>query len=147
MIDTYELSVFNTVTRKYETVKVSKKIFDVYRRTGWNIKDRDKRFFAHEIQMSGLIGGDDGAYENFHEFIDAENTPENLFFEKERWEIGISALDVLTPKMRKRFILRYYYQCTMKGIAIIKGVSLDSVKESVEKAQVKLRKHFAFNNR
>ena len=28
--------------------------------------------------MSGLIGGEDGAYENFREFIDTENTPDSV---------------------------------------------------------------------
>ena len=146
MFDTYELSVFNTITMRYETVKVNKEVFEVFRRTGWNIKKQDKRFFNHEIQSSCLIGGDDGAHENFHEFIDAENTPENIFLKKEKQNMGLYALDILTPTMRRRFILRYYYQCTMKEIATIERVSIDSVKESIEKAQVRLKKYFNLFN-
>lgn len=36
---------FNTLTNKFEEIFVSKEIADVYKRTGWNIKDNDESFF------------------------------------------------------------------------------------------------------
>lgn len=69
MENTEKVSVFNTVTKKYEKVEVSKEVATAYKRTGWNIDDNDESFFDHEIQMSELIGGKDGAYENFREFV------------------------------------------------------------------------------
>lgn len=73
----FTLIVFNTCTREYEEVMVTEEVYRTYCRTRWNIKDNDQSFFDHEIQMSGMIGGQDGAYENFREFIDAINTPEH----------------------------------------------------------------------
>lgn len=72
----FTLIVFNTCTREYEEVMVTEEVYRTYCRTRWNIKDNDQSFFDHEIQTSGMIGSQDGAYENFREFIDAI-TPRN----------------------------------------------------------------------
>lgn len=79
---TYTLSVYNTLTGKTEEVEVPEEVYHACRRSAWNISDNNKSFYAHEIQMSGLIGGEDGAYENFREFIDMENTPDSTVPEK-----------------------------------------------------------------
>lgn len=71
--------VYNTFTHKYEDIEVTEAVYNCYRRTGWNIDDNDQSFFDHEIQMSGLIGGDENAYENFREFISDDNDPLLLF--------------------------------------------------------------------
>ena len=67
----FTLIVFNTCTQEYEEVIVTEEVYRTYCRTRWNIKDNDQSFFDHEIQTSGMIGSQDGAYENFREFIDA----------------------------------------------------------------------------
>ncbi len=59
----FTLIVFNTCTREYEEVMVTEEVYRTYCRTRWNIKDNDQSFFDHEIQTSGMIGGQDGAYE------------------------------------------------------------------------------------
>jgi len=73
---TYTVKVYNTISNQFEDVAVTKEVYDTYRRTEWNIKDNNESFYEHEIQMSGLIGGEDDGYENFREFVDEENTPE-----------------------------------------------------------------------
>ena len=82
----YTLIVFNTCTRKYEEVAVTEEVYRAYCRTRWNVKDNDESFFDHEIQMSGMIGSQDGAYENFREFVDTVNTPENIVLEQMKKE-------------------------------------------------------------
>lgn len=91
----YKLNVYNTITKKYDEVEISEELYNVYRRTGWNIENNDKRYFDHGIQMSSLIGGDDGAYENFKEFINTENTPENVVLEAMQNEALTTALSCL----------------------------------------------------
>lgn len=71
----YTLKVFNTVTRKEETITVSKEVYLAYKRSHWNEEKDDQSFYKHEIQLSSLIGGDDNAYENFREFISEEMNP------------------------------------------------------------------------
>ena len=55
----YTLMVYNTVTHRNEEIEVTREVYHAYRRTGWGIENNDVSFFAHEIQMSGLIGGED----------------------------------------------------------------------------------------
>jgi DNA-directed RNA polymerase specialized sigma subunit len=64
---------FNTLTNRYEEVYVTPEIAQAYKRTAWGIENNDKSFYDHEIQMSGLIGGKDNAYENFREFVSRSN--------------------------------------------------------------------------
>ena len=91
----YTLIVFNTCTQEYEEVIVTEEVYRAYCRTRWNIKDNDQSFFDHEIQTSGMIGSQDGAYENFREFIDAINTPEHIILEQIKKEALYQAISAL----------------------------------------------------
>lgn len=138
MAKTYLITVYNTLTSKYEDVSVSEDVYHAYMRTSWNIKDNTKSFFAHEIQLSSLIGGDDGAYENFREFIDTEHTPEFSYISKCRRQAGFQGLNTLTPVMRERFLLHYLHGFTIAEIANLQSVSEYAVKESLKLARKKL---------
>ena len=92
---TLTLIVFNTCTQEYEEVIVTEEVYRTYCRTRWNIKDNDQSFFDHEIQTSGMIGSQDGAYENFREFIDAINTPEHIILEQIKKEALYQAISAL----------------------------------------------------
>lgn len=94
---TYTIKVYNTLTAQYEEVAVSKEVYQTYMRTEWNIKDNNKSYYDHEIQMSGLVGGENGNYENFPEFIDTENTPEELVLD----EVQKSELKQIVAKFSK----------------------------------------------
>ena len=61
--------VYDTITKKYVEVEVNETVRTYYDRTQWNIDDNNKSFYNHEIQFSALIGGKDGTFENFREFI------------------------------------------------------------------------------
>ena len=84
----FTLIVFNTCTREYEEVMVTEEVYRTYCRTRWNIKDNDQSFFGHEIQMSGMIGG--------QEFIDAINTPEHIVLEQMKKEALYQAISALS---------------------------------------------------
>ena len=60
--------------------------------------DRNQRFFDNEIQMSGMIGSQDGAYENFREFVDTINTPENIALEQMMIEALYQAIAALSAE-------------------------------------------------
>ena len=78
-----------------QTVPADLPDYRTYCRTRWNIKDNDQSFFDHEIQTSGMIGSQDGAYENFREFIDAINTPEHIILEQMKKEALYQAISAL----------------------------------------------------
>ncbi|MBR1382416.1 MAG: hypothetical protein IJ555_15360 [Ruminococcus sp.] len=63
------VKVYDTFTGKMVEIEVSQEIYQEYMRTEWGIKNNDNSFFDHEIQFSQLVGGDEGAFENFREFI------------------------------------------------------------------------------
>lgn len=73
--------------------------------------------------FSSLIGGDDGAYENFREFIDTEHSPEFSYIAKCRRQMGFQGLNTLTPIMRERFLLHYLHGFTTAEIANLQSVS------------------------
>lgn len=104
----YTLTVYNTVTRRNEEVEVTQEVYLIYRRTGWGIDNNDASFFEHEIQMSGLIGGEDGAYENFREFIDIENVPDKTVLKKMEIEALQRAVSAL-PDADKALIQAMFY--------------------------------------
>jgi hypothetical protein len=63
------LRVFNAATGICELIEVEECVYLVYRRTNKAIDYNNKKFFKNECQFTALKGGDDGAFENFHEFI------------------------------------------------------------------------------
>ena len=69
------IKVRDTITGEMVDVEVSQEIYEVYMRTEWGIKNNDNSFYDHEIQFSQLIGGDEGAFENFKEFIVDDDQP------------------------------------------------------------------------
>ena len=135
----YILNVYNTLTKQYEDVVVTKKVYDTYRRTEWNIKDNDESFYDHEIQISGLIGGEDDAYENFRELIDDVNIPENIFMTREGMVDVRNAVRVLPIQERNLIIALYYERLTENGYADKIGVSQQYVSKSKKKILKKLK--------
>lgn len=140
MENTEKVSVFNTVTKKYEKVEVSKEVAAAYKRTGWNIDDNDKSFFKHETQFSQLIGGQDNAFENFSEFIDEENIPEKILEKRERYINLYWALSLLEPEERLIIEEMYFKNKTQQDIFIEYGIKQTTVSYRKRKIIKKLKK-------
>ncbi len=136
----YKLNVYNTITKKYDEVEVSEELYNVYRRTGWNIENNDKRYFDHEIQMSSLIGGDNGAYENFREFIDTENTPENVVLEAMQNEDLIKVLSKLNKSEQELINSIYFDGMSERELAKKLGIYRNAVHKRKQKILAKLKK-------
>lgn len=136
----YEICTYNTFTKRMEKVAVSKEIYEMHQKTDWKIKNNNKTFYKHEIQMSSLIGGQNGAYENFKELVTYKDTPYCVLDKSERRKIGLEALNCLTKTEYKRYILHYYEKLTIERIADIEGVSSNAIKVSIKNARKKLKK-------
>lgn len=139
MAKTYEVTVFNTVTQKYEKVSVSKEVYHAYKRTGWNIKDNNESFYAHEIQLSSLIGGEDGAYDNFSEFIDDSQNPELLFAQQEQIEELYAAINKLCNSDRELIIAIYFEGMTERSYASKSGIPAMTVHDRKIRALKRLK--------
>lgn len=129
----YTLMVYNTVTRRNEEVEVTREVYHAYRRTEWGIENNDASFFAHEIQMSGLIGGEDGAYENFKEFIDIENIPDNTVLKIMEIEALQKALSVLSDADNKLVQALFYDGLTEQEYAAQVGISQQMINRKKQR--------------
>ena len=122
MTKTYCITVFNTLTSRYEEISVSEAVYHEFRRGEWRISKNDDKHSANEIRFSELLGGDGNAYENFHEFIDSEHNPEVYVMAERRRKAGFEGLNTLTPVMRERFLLHYLHGFTTAEIAKLQSV-------------------------
>lgn len=136
----YTLTVYNTLTRKNEEIEVSEEIYQTYRRTAWNIDDNNASFYAHEIQMSSLIGGEDGAYENFREFIDTENTPDVTVLKELEKAALHRIIAQLTESERKLVQAIYFDGLTEREYAGLLGVCRNAVHKRKIRILSKIRK-------
>ncbi len=137
---TYTLSVYNTLTGKTEEVEVPEEVYHACRRSAWNISDNNKSFYAHEIQMSGLIGGEDGAYENFREFIDMENTPDSTVPEKLQAEELRRILTQLSEADRQLIQAIYFDGLTEQKYADQLGIAQQVINRKKHRILKKLKK-------
>lgn len=135
----FTVNVFNTTTNTYESVGVSKEVYHTLAKTEWKIKNNDKSFFKHEIQFSSLIGGEEGTYENFKEFIGDENYIIDLILQQERHNTLHNALDRLSKGRRRRIILHHIYGFSLEKIAVLEGVRKSTVKWSIEEGMRQLK--------
>lgn len=140
----YSLLVLNTCTGKKETVEVSEALYNLYRRTEWNIEDNNESFFAHEIQFSSMCTSTDVDIMNLREFISEESSTERVYERACRKRLGFLAFHKLTPLMQRRFRLHYEDRLTYKEIAEMEGVTEATVKASIIAAR-RLNKKFLKN--
>lgn len=139
----YVLTVFNTLTKKWEEVCVSEEVYNAYRRTLWNSKDNDKSFFAHEIQFSQLKGGDHQAFENFHEFH-SEKSPEQEVIRKLEIDTLKNALDKLTEEEHKLIESLYFQGKTERQYAKETGIPQKTINDRKRRILVKIKKLLGF---
>ena len=136
----YILTVFNTMTRRNEEIEVDEEVYRVFRRTGWNIRDNDQSFFDHEIQMSGMIGGQEGAYENFREFVDTQDVPENIVLKTLKNQALYHAVFAL-PEADRRLVRALFYEGkTEQEYAKELGVSQQAVHKRKSRVLRELKK-------
>ena len=136
----YTLTVYNTVTHRNEEVEVTREVYQAYRRTGWGIENNDASFFAHEIQMSGLIGGEEGAYENFKEFIDTENIPDNTVLKIMEIDALLKALSVLSDADNELVQALFYDGLTEQEYAVQVGISQQMISRKKQRILKSLKK-------
>lgn len=135
----YTLMVYNTVTHRNEKVEVTHEVYHAYRRTGWALKTMTPVFF-HEIQMSGLIGGEEGAYENFKEFIDTENIPDNTVLKIMEIDALRKALSVLSDADNELVQALFYDGLTEQEYAVQVGISQQMISRKKQRILKLLKK-------
>lgn len=134
-----KISVYNTITHTYEQIEVNGDVATVYKRTKWNIEDNDKSFYDHEIQMSGLIGGENNAFEHFREFVTKENSTENLVQNKLLVDELYKALKALDENDFKIIYYIFFDNKTEDQCAEKIGVSQQMISRKKKRILKKLK--------
>ena len=141
---TYTVKVYNTISNQFEDVAVTKEVYDTYRRTEWNIKDNNESFYEHEIQMSGLIGGEDDGYENFREFVDEENTPERNIVYAEIKKALLESVAELTEEERALVHALYWQGLSEREYSRRSGIPQRTINHRKIYILEKIRKNKIF---
>lgn len=123
----YYVSVYNTITHRYEKVEVSPEVYREYMRSEWNIRDNDKSFFSHQIQFSVMIGS--AGIENFQEFMRLVKDTHEIVEEHLLLEALYKALDKLEPEERELITQLYLEGRTEREYA----VELQTTQQNVHK--------------
>ena len=127
MTKTYALTVFNTCTSRYEDIEVTKEVYNEFRRGEWRIEKSDDKHRVNETPFSELIGGNDGAFENFSEFIDNSRNPERIFAEHVQIETLYSAMNMLSDLDKQLLQALFFDGLTEREYAELQGVSQPTI--------------------
>ena len=132
--------VYDTMSKKYVEIETNEKVCTYYNRTQWNIDDNDESFYKHEIQFSALIGGVDGAFENFHEFVtDKDITEDRAMLQAEYSELH-RCLALLSDDDRKLIELLYFENLTIKECGKRLGITHQAISKKRKRILYKLYK-------
>lgn len=139
-MDKSKICVYDTITKKYVEIDGGKKLLTEYNRTQWNIENNDTAFFAHEIQFSQLIGGNDGAFENFGEFITEQDPTfdeavKNMYIEK-----VLEAVKKLKRSDRELIRMIYFENMSEHDCARHYGISCKNINKKKVRILSKLYK-------
>ena len=140
MAKTYTLTVFNTCTSQYEKVETTKEIYNEFRRGEWRIEKNDDKHRGNETPFIELIGGDDGAFENFSEFIDNSQNPKCIFAEQIQIESLYSAMDMLSDLDKQLLQALFFDGMTEREYADLTGVFRNAVHKRKVRILAKLKK-------
>lgn len=140
MTKTYTLTVFNTCTSQYEDVEVTREVYNEFRRGEWRIEKNDDKHRANETPFSELIGGDDGAFENFSEFIDNSLNPESILAESAQINALYSAMDMLSDLDKQLLQALFFDGMTEREYADLTGVFRNAVHKRKVRILEKLKK-------
>lgn len=132
--------VYDTISGKCAEVEVSEEVRIQYNRTKWATENNNSSFYNHEIQFSALIGGKDGAFENFREFITEYDDVEKKAAHKMLVEKLYDCLIFLPESERELIEMLYFENKTERECAEILCTSQQNVHKKKRKILCKLNK-------
>lgn len=138
----YTVIVLDTISSHYNEVEVSQDVYNEFRRGKWRIDKNEDKHHANEIPFSSLIGGEDGNFENFHEFISDEGIPEKIVRDKMLTESLHKAIDSLNESERALIRAIFFDGLNDYQYADRIGVSHQSINKRKKTILKKLKKFF-----
>lgn len=132
--------VFNTCTSQYEEVLVSEEVYNEYRRGEWRIQKNDAKHRANETPFSALVGGKDGAYENFREFVDTVNVPDELVLQSVFLDSLRQVIAGLDPAEQMLIHALFFKGDSEQKYAVKVGVTQQAISKQKRRVIEKLKK-------
>lgn len=132
----YTLNIYNTCTGCCEDVEVSEEVYIAFKRSYWNEKKSDKRYYDHTFPISALDGAA-SQEERFDEMADDSSDFSVLIADRDLCE---RLLSCLSDTARRRIKLYYFYGYKMSEIAQMEGVSTQKISVSIKRAIEKMKK-------
>lgn len=132
----YTLNIYNTCTGCCEDVEVSEEVYIAFKRSYWNEKKSDKRYYDHSFPISALDGAA-SQEERFDEMADDSSDFSVLIADRDLCERVLSSL---SDKARQRIELYYFYGYKMSEIAQMEWVSTQKISVSIKRAIEKMKK-------
>ena len=114
--------VYDTLKERHVNVPVSEEVYNEYMRGKWAIKDQDKKYYAHEIQLSQLVGGDDDNFDNFGEFVSEEDDPYEIMRHESLLKILQEELDKMDYWSRNLIESLYFDDMSEREYAEMVGL-------------------------
>ena len=130
------LNVYDTISGKMVDVEVSDEVFTEYKRAVWREEKNDSRFYNNEIQFSMLVGGDDDSYENFHEFIDFDDSIVETSINKKL----VEKISELKRQERELIQLLYFKNLSEQECAIVLKTSRQNIHNKHVRVLAKINK-------
>ncbi len=132
----YIINVFNSATGNFEDVEVTEAVYNAYRRSGWNMDKNDAKHSANSTPFSSLIGGDNGTYENFSEFVSETDNPLFIVSDKLARQSLHRALNILSDEETALITALFFEEKTERQYADEIGV----FRNAVHKKKVRILK-------
>jgi len=137
----YYVDVYNTFTEKYEKSEVTKEVYDCYRRTEWNIGDNNYKHNRNTIPFSSLIGGQDGAFENFIEFIDEILNPAFICEKDELHSKLQKAISTLSEKEKRIIVEIFSNKKSERELSVEMAIPQKTINDRKHAVLKKLKKY------
>ena len=128
MAEIYTISVYNTLTGRYEEVTVTQEVYHEYRRGEWRIQKNDEKHRANETSFCALIGGENGESERFQEFADTESNPEIMIIKKALRSELHQAMDSLDESDRSLIRAIFYDGKSEREVAASSGLTQQMIR-------------------
>lgn len=144
MSKNYTVNVYNPASGKYEDVEVTEEIYNAYRRTEWNIDKNDSKHSANATPFSNLIGGEDGAYENFSEFVNEDDNPLLIVTDKLSRQTLRRALNALSDEEYRLISAIYISGKSEREYTEETGIPQKTVNDRKRRVLIKIKKFMDF---
>ncbi len=140
----YILNVYNPTSGEYEDVVVTEDVYNAYRRTEWNADKNDAKYSANNTPFSSLIGGEDGAYENFKEFVSDDCNPLLIMTDKLLRQTLHRALNALSEDEYCLISAIYISGKSEREYAKETGIPQKTINDRKRRIIIKIKKFMDF---